>query len=76
MEGGLTVDLIEKGLGVRPDVIIPELGKGMLEAINLGVPAVQRVPALRRALSPLVREITGIAPVSSARSWVGRLFRR
>jgi pilus assembly protein CpaE len=76
MEGGLSVDLIEKGLGVRPDIIIPELGKGMLEAINLGVPAVQRVPGLRRALAPLVRELTGVAPASQARSWLRRLFRR
>lgn len=76
MEGGLSIDLIEKGLGVRPDIILPELGKGMLEAINLGVPAVQRVPGLRRALAPLVRELTGVAPVSQARSWLRRLFRR
>ena len=76
MEGGLSVDLIEKGLGVRPDIIIPELGKGMLEAINLGVPAVQRVPGLRRALAPLVRELTGVAPASQARSWLRRLFGR
>ncbi len=52
MEGGLSVDLIEMGLGVRPDIIIPDLGTGMLEAINLGVPAVQRVPGLRRSLAP------------------------
>jgi len=76
MEGGLTVDLIEKGLGVRPDIIIPELGKGMLEAINLGVPAVQRVPGLRKSLAPLVRELTGIAPSSRTRSWLRRLFGR
>jgi pilus assembly protein CpaE len=76
MEGGLTVDLIEKGLGVRPDIIIPELGKGMLEAINLGVPAVRRVPGLRKALAPLVRELTGIAPSSKTRSWLRRLFGR
>jgi pilus assembly protein CpaE len=76
MEGGLTVDLIEKGLGVRPDIIIPELGKGMLEAINLGVPAVQRVPGLRRSLAPLVRELTGVASTSGARGWMRRLFRR
>jgi len=76
MEGGLTVDLIEKGLGVRPDIVIPELGKGMLEAINLGVPAVRRVPGLRKSLAPLVRELTGIAPSSRTRSWLRRLFGR
>ena len=32
----------------------------MTEAVNLGIPAVRRVPALRRHLAPLVREIAGI----------------
>ena len=76
MEGGLQLSLIEKGLGVTPDIVIPELGKGMLEAINLGIPAVQKVPGLRRALAPLVREITGVAPVSQTRSWFRRILRR
>lgn len=34
MEGGLKLPLIEKGLGITPEIIIPELGKGMLEAID------------------------------------------
>ena len=76
MRGGLKAALIERGLGVAPDIVIPELGKGMVEAINLGVPAVRRVPALRRALAQLVREIAGIAPPAATRSWFRRVPRR
>ncbi len=76
MEGGLPAALIQKGLINPPDFLIPELGKGMLEAINLGVPAVRRVPGLRRALAPLVRELTGIAPAMQGQSWFQRWFRR
>ncbi len=76
MKGGLTPPLIEKALGVRPDVVIPELGKRMLEAINLGVPAVHRVPALRRHLAPLVREIAGVTTSGRGASWLRRLLGR
>jgi pilus assembly protein CpaE len=75
MKGGLEKAPIEKALGGPPDVVIPELGHGMLQAINLGVPAVQKVPALRRYLAPLVREITGLEP-RRAGSWLARLFQR
>lgn len=74
MKGGIELKLVEKALGGPPDVVIPELGKGMLEAINIGVPAVKRVPALRRYLAPLVREIAGVRSTGS--SWLSRLFRR
>jgi pilus assembly protein CpaE len=76
MKGGLDRPLIEKALGGPPDVVIPELGHGMLEAINLGVPAVQKVPALRKHLAPLVREITGLKARRSGGSWLARLFGR
>ncbi len=76
MKGGLERSLVEKALGSPPDVVIPELGHGMLEAINLGVPAVQKVPALRKHLAPLVREITGLKPGRSGRSWLRRMFGR
>ena len=76
MKGGLEVPMIEKALGIRPDVVIPDLGKRMLEAINLGIPAVQRVPALRRHLASLVREIAGVDAVNAGRSWLRRMFGR
>jgi hypothetical protein len=37
---------------------------------------VQKVPALRKHLAPLVREITGLKPGRSTRSWLGRLIGR
>ena len=59
MKGGLARDLLEKALGTGIDVAIPDLGGGMLEAINKGVPAVRCVSSLRKHLRPLLREITG-----------------
>ncbi len=76
MPGGIDRQLIEKALTGRPDVIIPDLGRGMLEAINLGIPAVRRVSSLRRHLAPLVREISGIKPRSGGRSWLRKVFGR
>lgn len=76
MAGGIERQLIEKALAGKPDVVIPDLGRGMLEAINLGVPAVRRVSALRRHLAPLVREISGVKPGSGGRSWLRSLFGR
>lgn len=75
MPGGIERQLIDKALVGKPDVVIPDLGRGMLEAINLGVPAVRRVSALRRHLAPLVREISGVKG-SGGRSWLRSLFGR
>jgi pilus assembly protein CpaE len=76
MKGGLQQSLIEKALGVKPDIVIPELGARMLEAINLGVPAVTRLPSLRRHLAPLVREITGVGAATGGFSWLRRVLGR
>jgi pilus assembly protein CpaE len=59
--GGLPRATIVKALGAEPDMVIPDLGKGMTQAVNFGVPALKHVRALRRHLAPIVREITGIA---------------
>jgi pilus assembly protein CpaE len=75
MRGGLDKELIQKGLGQPPDLIIPDLGPRMMEAVNLGVPALQRVPTLRRHLMPLVREIAGVRTAPN-RSFVSRIFKR
>jgi pilus assembly protein CpaE len=72
MKGGIEKSLIDRALAGAPDFLIPELGKGMVEAINMGVPAVRRVPALRKYLAPLVGEISGIAPTKPKTSWFGR----
>jgi pilus assembly protein CpaE len=69
MQGGIGKSQIDRALAGAPDFLIPELGKGMLEAINMGIPARRRVPALRKYLAPLVREISGVAPAKSRTSW-------
>lgn len=73
--GGLSRAIVEKGLGAVPDLIIPDLGKRMTQAVNLGVPAIHRIPALRRSLAPLVREVAGIG-TGQSHSWLGGWFRR
>ncbi|MHC2194196.1 pilus assembly protein CpaE [Bradyrhizobium diazoefficiens] len=58
--GGLPRAAIVKALGAEPDMVVPDLGKGMTQAVNLGIPALKHVSALRRHLAPIVREITGL----------------
>src|SRR5438270_4140495 len=58
--GRLPRDTIVTALGAEPDMVIPDLGKGMTQAVNLGIPALKHVSKLRRHLTPIVREITGV----------------
>lgn len=58
--GGLPRATIAKALGAEPDMVIPDLGKGMTQAVNLGIPALKHVSGLRRHLAPIVREISGV----------------
>ncbi|MBR0750871.1 AAA family ATPase [Bradyrhizobium jicamae] len=58
--GGLPRATMVKALGAEPDMVIPDLGKGMTQAVNLGIPALKHVSGLRRHLAPIVREITGV----------------
>lgn len=58
--GGLPRAAVVKALGAEPDIVVPDLGKGMTEAVNLGIPALKHVRKLRRHLAPIVREITGV----------------
>lgn len=71
--GGLPKGTIVKALGAEPDMVIPDLGKGMTQAVNLGIPALKHVSALRRHLKPIVREITGVGGESKGRwkRWLG-----
>lgn len=61
IKGGLPETMVEKGLGTKPDIVIPDLGRRMVDAVNLGIPALKHVPTLQRHLAPLVREIAGVA---------------
>lgn len=76
LPGGLDQELVTKGMGVAPDSIIGDLGRQLLQAENLGVPAVRKSDALRRALGPLVQEISGIEHKSANASWFSRIRRR
>ncbi|KWV56062.1 pilus assembly protein CpaE [Bradyrhizobium macuxiense] len=71
--GGLPRDTIIKALGTEPDMVIPDLGKGMTQAVNLGIPALKHVSGLRRHLAPIVREITGVGAQAKGRwrRWLG-----
>jgi pilus assembly protein CpaE len=71
--GGLPRAMMAKALGAEPDMVIPDLGKGMTQAVNLGVPALKHVKALRRHLAPIVREITGVG--AQQKGLLSRLFR-
>ena len=71
--GGLPRATIVKALGAEPDMVIPDLGKGMTQAVNLGIPALKHVSRLRRHLAPIVREIAGVGAVRNG--WFRRLFR-
>jgi pilus assembly protein CpaE len=70
--GGLPRATIVKALGAEPDMVIPDLGKGMTQAVNLGIPALKHVSRLRRHLAPIVREIAGVGAVR--KGWFRRLF--
>jgi pilus assembly protein CpaE len=71
--GGLPRATIVKALGAEPDMVIPDLGKGMTQAVNLGIPALKHVRGLRRHLAPIVREITGVGSKEKRRwkKWLG-----
>jgi pilus assembly protein CpaE len=71
--GGLPRATIVKALGADPDMVIPDLGKGMTQAVNLGIPALKHVSKLRRHLAPIVREIAGVG--AQRKGWLRRLFR-
>jgi pilus assembly protein CpaE len=72
--GGLPRALIAKSLGGQPEMVIPDLGKRMTEAVNRGVPAIYRVSALRRHLAPIVREIAGIKTERRPIGWLTKMF--
>jgi len=71
--GGLPTATIVKALGAPPDMVIPDLGKRMTQAVNLGIPALKHVSSLRRYLAPIVREIAGVGSDRQARwrRWLG-----
>lgn len=76
MPGGLKPKLIEEGLGAPPDVIIPDLPRQLPRAANLGRPAAYDCTVLRRAMAPLLQEVSGVRATKPASSLFGWLFAR
>lgn len=73
--GALKSNLIQEGLGGKPEVVIPDLPRQLPRAANLGRPALHDSAVLRRAMAPLTQEISGIN-LRKGGSLIGRLFRR
>ncbi len=65
MPGALKPALIEQGLDCKPTVLIPELGKQLGRAANLGRPALSECASFKRAISLLAQEVSG-APAARA----------
>jgi pilus assembly protein CpaE len=76
LKGGVGLALVEQAIDGPPDVMIPDLGAKMRQSVNLGVPAVHRIPALRRHLAPLVHQIAGVPADPTPRTWLRRMFTR
>ena len=80
MPGGLKLPLIEQGLGAKPTVQIPELGKQLGRAANLGKPALGECASFRTAIAQLAQELSGAAASrmsrGGTRSLLGRMLGR
>ena len=72
--GGLTKKQIEHALGVKPDIVVPDLPKPIEAAASLGKPAAAKATALSRAIAQLAHEIAGAGDRPAPRRW--RLFGR
>jgi pilus assembly protein CpaE len=60
MPGALKADMIAQGLGEAPEVVIPDLSGSLVKSANLGRPALKDSAGLRRALTPLTQEVSGV----------------
>jgi pilus assembly protein CpaE len=77
MPGGLKLPMIEQGLGGKPTIQIPELGKQLARAANLGKPALGECTAFRKAIALLAQEVSGaVASRASGGSLFGRILGR
>jgi pilus assembly protein CpaE len=61
MQGGLALPMIEQGLGSKPAFQIPDLGKPLGRAANLGKPALGECAAFKSAMAVLAQEVSGTA---------------
>jgi pilus assembly protein CpaE len=72
--GALKTAMVKEGLGVAPDIVIPDLPRQLPRAANLGRPALKDSAALRRALAPLSQEVGGTRAARSS-SWFDRFLK-
>ena len=77
--GWLPSAVVQEGLGAAPDATIPDLPDRLPRAANLGEPAIRESAAFRRALAPVMQEISGRSTEVAAgglrtrlRQWLGR----
>jgi len=68
MPGGLNHQQIEEGLGVKPDICIPDLPKIVVPAASLGNPAIAVRGGFRNAMLQLAREVAFVRLLEGAAS--------
>jgi pilus assembly protein CpaE len=74
--GGLGMPLIEQGLGGKPSIQIPELGKQLGRAANLGKAALGECAPFKKAVALLAQEITGAPARVGGSSFLARMLGR
>jgi pilus assembly protein CpaE len=74
--GGLGMPLIEQGLGGKPSIQIPELGKQLGRAANLGKAALGECAPFKKAVALLAQEITGAHARVGDSSFLARMLGR
>jgi pilus assembly protein CpaE len=61
MQGGLPPAMIEEGIGSKPTIQIPDLGRQLSRAANLVRPAIGECSAFKKAMGLLAQEVSGAA---------------
>ena len=75
MPGAMKASMVEEALGAKPEVFIPDLGKQLVRSANLGRPAIRDSATLKRALTSLTQEISGVALKAGRRNLLDWLRR-
>ncbi len=63
--GGLTVRQVEEALKMKPDLVIPDVGKSVGQAASLGTPAAQPRGPFRNGILALAREVAFVRLLDS-----------
>lgn len=73
--GGLKPALVRRELNGGLMFVLPDVGKAILRANNLGMPALRASGNFRRAMLPLAQEVAGLGVGKKHPSWLARMFR-